>query len=260
MRRQTYTNWDIIIVDGSLPNPCIVNKSINDILTRLKTEGHDVIFVREEIPQGVCQARNLAIESDFTGNQFICRIDEDSISNPDYLEKLVKMMEDPTVGAAGGVVPLYGSDIIYRDSSKINVINKIILDENGNVLQLGDECWAGYIPDRIIPTHHLRSSFIFRREVLGKIKEKFGFGGFATDYSKVGFREESDFCLKVLSCGYKMLVDTSAINFHLQAASGGTRHPDYNEQVIIADDHFRRKIRFWHKRGILPKELYGVVK
>jgi GT2 family glycosyltransferase len=244
LREQTYTDWDLVIVDGSMPNPITSSKFIIDIFNRLRIEGHGIQYIREDFPQGVTYARNMALEKDKWENPLILRVDDDSICDKNYLAKLVaRIMAHPKAGAVGGIVPLFGHSEIYRNSEKIDMFSKIIVNDE-NVF-IGDDLGYFYIPNVIRPAHHLRSSFLFRKEVIDKI------GMFPIDYGKSGFREESDFCVRMLMSGYELWVDTSAVNWHLQANSGGVRSPDYAQNVQVANDHFIRKLKFWKRTGRL---------
>ena len=64
LREQTFQDWDLVIVDGSKPKPfweyC---KFLNDLVTRIKCEGHGVQLLRDD-GIGVCQARNKMLEQD----------------------------------------------------------------------------------------------------------------------------------------------------------------------------------------------------
>lgn len=257
LQRQTFKNWDLILVDGSQPYPCLASKIVMDIIARIKREGHDVIFKQDLDNFGVCHARNIAIEIDKTENPLICRIDDDSICDDRYLELLVKTLEEhPDAGAVSGLVPDYAHEPVYRKSDSFETINKIQLNDDGSIKQFGDDAWAMYEP-KVYQAHHLRSSFLFKRECLEKMKEKFGTAGFDTDLGQVGFREETSFCVKLLASGYKLYVNTEALCWHLSAPSGGTRRPDYTQQVQIADAHFRRKFSWWMKAGLLTKEMFN---
>ena len=246
LREQTFTNWDLVIVDGSQPNPIFVSKFLVDITNRMKMEGHGITYVRENFPQGVIMARNTAIQSDNWSNPLILRVDDDSVCDRFYLEKLVKLIESkPDAGAVGGVVPLFGQMEIVRNSERIDVFSKITFDSNGNVSRIGDDLGFCYEPNIIKQAHHLRSSFLFKKEAVEKV------GMFPVDYGKYSFREESDFCIRILMAGYELWVDTSAINWHLLAQSGGARGPDYFESVQVSDAHFKRKLSWWKRSGKL---------
>jgi len=246
IRNSTFKNFDIVIVDGSMPNPITHANFINSIINRIKLDGHGVQIIREEIPAGVGKARNRALFEDQFKNELCCRIDDDSILEPTFLGKLYKLMFlDPTLGGASGIVPT----LAYPKTDKTTIpkiMNEIKYDSDGNMIYIGDDCGYTWYPDVILPAHHLRSSFMFRREPAIKI------GGFLVEYGTSGFREETDFCIRMAYDGWKFVVDTSAICWHLQCGSGGVRCNDYNVQVHLCDDHFRRKFKRLYKKNGCP--------
>lgn len=244
LRNQIYKNWDVVIVDGSRPTPLVTRKYVNDIINRIKTEGHGVQYMVEKVPDGVCKARNKAVENDRFKNPLILRVDDDSVCEFDYLARLVTLIEDKNIGAVGGVVPLWGSPPFVRNTNCLKgIFNKIRFDKEGNIIYLGDDGGMQYHPAVILPSHHLRSSFLFRKEVFNEV------GGFPTEYGMVGFREETKFCMAMAWKGWRMLTDLKAICWHQQCPSGGVRTPDYMRQVQIGDETFRA----WAKEKYLKE-------
>ena len=54
---------------------------------------------------------------------------------------------------------------------------------------------------------------------------------FPTRLSKHGFREEQIFSYKAQMAGFKIGIDTGAVNYHQMTPSGGERFPDHNDLV-----------------------------
>jgi GT2 family glycosyltransferase len=241
IRRQTYQNFDIVILDDSRPVPVIQTHTfINMIIDRLIEDGHKVIYDVSPEVLGVCQARNYAFEIDTTNNPLVLRIDDDSILESDYLERLVKIMEDKSVGACGGIVPNYAPPRVIRDANILKIFNKITFDSEGNI-NMADDGGYEYENNKVLLSHHLRSSFIMRREIHEQI------GKYPLDYGISGFREESIYCLKIAYAGWKMMTDTGAIAWHLRCPSGGVRHANYVQEVQMADQHFKDEVKKLYK-------------
>jgi GT2 family glycosyltransferase len=243
LRTQTYREWDLVIVDSSQPYPLVnAYKFIGDIITRIKTEGHAVKYIVDVPPMGVCKARNRAVKEGF-GHQIIVRIDDDSVLEPDYIARLIKLMEPEDVGAVGGCVPVFGAPPMVRNINLLKgIFNRVKFDKEGNLTECADDGGFQYHPNVVLPSHHLRSSYAFRRKAYDDV------GGFPNDYGTIGFREETDFCLRIAWKGWRMLTDTGAIAWHCQCPSGGARAPDYMQQVQIADEHFRTKMKWMFNR------------
>lgn len=258
---QTFQEWDILILDDCSSNKCSDYKFFNDIIGRLKSDGHGVRVVRHEYPWiNIGKSRNHAVELSkkaFPNNtcEFICRIDDDSYCDANYLEKLYNIITDPTskeVGAVGGVVPVFGNPNLYRRVPKI--FNEVKWDKEGNITHLGDDggCDYNYFPLKgtpIIPSHHLRSSFMFRTKLHDKEPHPL-------EYGMTGYREETDLTLRWRWAGWKLLTDVSAVCYHQQARSGGARMDPraYHENAVRNDKHFKKKMKLlFNKQGGAPK-------
>ena len=260
LKNQTIKNWELVIVDGS-QTPITTRQFIQQAVNELQHNGHKVIVAREK-QRGVCHARNQAVEESKT--EVICRIDDDSYCAPDYLEKLWNLMKKGA-DCAGGLVPAFGSPRLIRNSSLLNkVFNEIKFDKEGNLICVNcgfrginirapaicEKCGESYIGDKaamlhypnvIKTSHHLRSSFMFRKSQWEKV------GGYDTWTGFTGWREETLFCMKLHWAGYKKFItDTSAIAWHMNCSTGGVRTADYGTQLVAIEDKFREwaKLRY----------------
>jgi GT2 family glycosyltransferase len=241
---QTYKDWDLIVVDDQKEAPIRTQKYINDCFVRIKCEGHGVRYIVQDVRRGIAAARNRAVKEAFP-SEFHIRIDDDSICAPDYLEKLMKIMTEGAlgikpedIGIVGGIVPYFGGPKIYRNTGRLGrffeeisyVPQGVMMTDNGGML------WT---PNKIMLSHHVRSSYIFRKSAWEKAK------GFPEETGiNVAFREETDFCIKTAYAGYKTIVDTSALCWHLKAPYGGTRpeNPaEYQQAIQINEMHFQKK-------------------
>lgn len=237
---QSFKEWDLVVVDQS-QTPIQSHYLFNEILWELKRLGHKVRVERSKIA-GVVSNRNQCFEvmEKMGDYKYSARIDDDSYCATDYLERLYAVIkEDACIGAVGGVVPNYGQPGFKRDIKHVKpIFNKIYIEEDN--LVIGDDGGWEYTEDIILPSHHLRSSFMINNEAareVGLYSQEFN-GGSA-------FREESDFCLKLLEKGYKLFTDTGAKCWHYRTPSGGCRISNYGESVQKLDAHFREK---WAKR------------
>lgn len=252
LQSQTFKKWDLIIVDGSQPQPLIAFKFIKDAITRIQCENHGVQYIKEEIPLGVCQARNRALYEDKFENPVIARVDDDAILAPNWLEKLSELMTRKNTGAAGGIVPMWSAPPIIRNTKCLNGIFNRVTFKDGKLSKLSDDGGYHYHPNMILHSHHLRSCFLFTRKAALDVK------GFPTGYGSSGFREETDFSIKLLMNNLHLWTDTSAIAWHNLCPSGGVRATDYLEQVQRADKAFKTKMEYWHKTGRLSQKQLAI--
>ena len=234
---QTYNAWDIVILDEndtSLDQCEFIQKLLN--LIRLKNHGVQVI--KNTLKIGVCNARNkLLEESNYNNIDYVARIDDDVIPEPDYLEKLVEVIE-LGYDIASGVTPLAFTPSPIRKTEWFDspIINRKDINEKGEITYYGDDCGVLYDKEVIIEAHEFRSSCLMKLEVAKKIR-------YPTNLSPVGFREEFFFSFKAMKEGYKIGVNTSAIIWHLQTSSGGCRHPNYAELVKSDNEYFYKWVR-----------------
>ncbi|KKK61165.1 hypothetical protein LCGC14_3017080, partial [marine sediment metagenome] len=108
----------------------------------------------------------------------------------------------------------------------------------------GDDGHFSWHPNRIIQSHHLRSSFLCWRDVFSKVGLYENSLGGAT-----GFREETYFCFKLMQKGYTLWTDTSALSWHAPGQGRDFGDRRYEEMVKQHDVWFRE-----HSKPIL-KEL-----
>lgn len=244
LRQQTHTAWDLILIDQS-QQPILHVHYIQSMISRLTHEKHRVV-VQQSTVGGVVANRNQAFdvqEKVFPDVRFSCRIDDDSICEPTYLEKLYAVIAaDEKIGAVGGVVPLYGGLEFQKDwntwvdrQDNNGIFNFVSVDDNGKI-HIGDDGGVMWYTDGILPSHHLRSSFMIRNDAAKKA------GYYDVRYgNKSCFREETDFCFALLEQGYILKTDTSAICWHLRAPYGGCRTPDWMQSAQICEQYFQKK-------------------
>ena|SRR3990167_66420 len=242
LRVQTYQDFDVVIVDGSQPNSIFSVHFVNLIINQLKMEGHGVYMRSINIP-GVCYARQSCLENDTYKNPLICRVDDDVILQPDYLEKLLEGI-NKGYDLVSGLTPNCGIPPIMRESKYVKpFISRIDVKDDGTITHMGDDCAFTYDTQEIIPTCHFRSCALYKREIHDNAND------YKLGLSMVGFREELFISLKAILAGYKLAVHTGAINWHLRTPSGGCRFPNY-EQLVMLDE---QRMQGWLKRKMEEK-------
>ena len=244
LRHQTFKDWDLVIWDEGKES--INNyKYVTDVLNRIKLEKHSIFYTKNNLKKGISHARNMCVETDRFNDVFI-RIDDDSVCEPDYIERLVSVYlnnkkKDGKDCCVGGLVPPFNSPEFYRDCTNMKVFNKAHFDENG--IYRNDDGGYVWLPHRIIPSHHLRSSFLFTRKIWEDV------GGFKLS-SNIGWEEETLFCFEAIYKGYKLFTDTGAICFHAHGRSGGARLPtaEYEELRKRIEDAFQKRMKRLYMR------------
>lgn len=229
IRTQTYQDFDIYILDDFSGTPLNNYHFLNCLMPRMILENHSVQYRRTDFVHGVSRARQTivdwALESDY---DYFIRVDDDCILQPDYIERLIKVAENYDI--CTGVTITFGP-CLKRDPKFLKgVINRIILNEQGDFIFNGDDCGMPYIKSEILPAHHFRSCALIKRKVHEKIKY------YPTKLSLNGYREELLFSLKAIIEGFTIGCDTQAVNFHMATPSGGERPTmslaPFNQQMV----------------------------
>jgi hypothetical protein len=167
------------------------------ILPLLTSKGieWEVIFTPR---QGQHVAHEIANQSGF---DFVWRLDDDNVAEPDVLQRLLALMADG-VGAVAGAVyevdrPIFGGTSLIQDFF------------SGLNFQ-----WA---PDQgVREVDILYGSFLYRA----------GIAHYKSKMSHVAFHEETIFTHRIRRNDWKLIVDTSIRTHHFKSPHGGTRHED----------------------------------
>jgi len=249
LRTQTFKNFDIFIVDDRSGVPYTNYHFLMSIINRLRLEDHKVIIQRNEIRFGVTKLRRKLIEKILRigKGDLILRLDDDNLLEPDYIERLVKVI-DQGYDIASGVVPLLGIPFFKRDTKFVKpFISDVRLDKEGNIIYFGDECGFEYNQAEIIPSPNFRSMALIKREVHEQIKyeDTLGF---------CSFREEQFFSFKAIMKGFKIGIDTGAIAYHLNTPSGGERTKEYYDNL---KNNHQKLMEFCKKNKGFLKEYRG---
>lgn len=257
---QTFKNWDLFILDNN-DDEYIISQDhlIMNIITKMQYDKHSVSILRGPMDtrHNIGFSRNILIENDW--NPIGCRIDDDSILEPDYLERLHSILiGTPMVAAVGGVVPVYGAPKIMKTPPKtvFNPIRRIEVPKKWLELSkalniegfkpdeeyydIGDPDDGGFVyhPNAILESDHLRSSFMFWNDKMKQI-------GMHPSSDDTGFREETIVSLRLRDCGYKLMTDTAAICWHLWTPNLG-RGGDvrtHQAKILINEIGFQRSYR-----------------
>lgn len=228
LRTQTFQDFDIFILDDCSGTPLTSYHFFNCIINRLKSENHMVFVKKTDFSEGVSKARHKIVkwanEFDY---EYYARVDDDVVLEPDYLERLFKVIEAGYDMASGVTVPMAGPTIKRDPKFLKGIANRVILDQNGDYIMNGDDCGIEYTESIIIPAHHFRSCALYKSEIHKKVNYC------PTTLSWHGFREEQIFSYKLWLAGYKIGVDTGAVNYHQMTPSGGERSTQTNENTMF---------------------------
>ena len=150
------------------------------------------------------------------GYEWVWRMDDDAIPEPNVLENLCKHISDD-VGAIGGAIltPPFTPDPLFS-TGKIDLINN------------EPNCQWFYIPE-VKEVEHLHCSFLYRA----------GVHDYNLGLSKVAHREETLFSWGLYRKGYKLLIVPNSTTWHLKNPQGGIRS-ESNQDLFSHDEQIFR--------------------
>ena len=212
------------------------------------------------------KTRNNCIEAD-NWNELAVRIDDDSYCEPDYLERLHAIATGQVnkikskipyesdrifiekhfdkIGAVGGIVPYHARQIYYRSTKNLRCFDEVLSNSMGEMISHPefrdsnptDRGHFSWYEDAVLPSQHIRSSFLYRNSAVKKV------GGHWGQANPTGMREEDHLCLILLDKGYFLFSDTGAIAWHLLATGAGARDlagKPYEEWININLEYFKK--------------------
>jgi len=183
----------------------------------------DAVDIKWEVSftNGVGQhhAHQKANTSDF---DYVWRLDDDTIANPDVLEKLLSHMKDDVGAVAGSVVTPGGE--AYHDWYALNLLD---------ITRAPNIQWCR--GTGVVEVEHLYSSFLYRTNIVD----------YCLELSQVAHREETIFSHRLFQAGYKLLVDRSAITWHYRNPEGGIRTQDDSTLWEHDEEIFRKELAKW---------------
>lgn len=248
---QTYKDWDVTIIDDSEKREDIREiPYIWQMLRLMDKRGHKwrVFFGPKKGPHACHQ-----ISLNEAKEDWIFRVDDDCILDRNCLEILVNSWKnEEKVGKIGGIGP-----VIVEPQSPFEVAYLPEFFESYKKYQgkvdaygvaLGDHQWRMHPDKKIQVVEHLYSSYIYSKKAAKEI------GGYDLNYNVVGHREETDFSYRMFKAGYNLVVEPSALIWHLRNPKGGIR--TYNDSNLWNQCHEYYLNKFKFERGKREEKVY----
>lgn len=186
------------------------------------------------------QARNEGIK--LSSGDIVAFIDDDSMVQPGWLDALIDVYQDETIGAAGGRV--IGMPEPYCD--QLEGPPRLTVATSGRVVAKD----AGLVSTNPIEVDHLIGcNMSFRRKALEMV------GGFDQNYTLTNLREETDMCVRVKKAGWRIMFHPFIAVVHFSARS---LQPYFLERPGIQFSNGRNGAYFALKHfGITPRTFVG---
>lgn len=242
VKKQTIYPDEILIIDGSL------NADTNTILVANPIRSLKYFLVDNE-NRGLTRQRNFGIRMVDDNAEIVCFLDDDTVLEKDYFEKLLETYKSfPEALGVGGYIfnetkwkqvkddYIANTSEFYFDGWKRKEGSRFILRKK---LNLDSNCPPGYSPafshgrsvgflpptGKIYEVEQLMGGVSsFRKSVF----EKFSFSTYFDGY---GLYEDADFTLRVAKTG-KLYLNTAAQLSHFHAPSGRPNQYKYGKMVV----------------------------
>lgn len=228
---QPYVNKEVIVVDSSS----------NDESEAVVAEFPAVRSLRlRHQKNNMPQARNEGIV--VSSGDVVAFIDDDSMVQEEWLDSLVSVYQDETVGAAGGRIISMPQP--YSEQFKGEPLLSVAND--GRVKAKG----AGLVSSAIIEVDHLTGcNMSYRRAALEQV------GGFDPNYTLTNLREETDLCVRVKRAGWRIVFIPSMAVVHFSPRS---LQPYFLEKPAVQFSNGRNGSYFAVKHfGLTPQTVKG---
>jgi glycosyltransferase involved in cell wall biosynthesis len=173
---------------------------------------------------GVCNAHQIALDECQT--DWIWRIDDDCIAEPNALQEMVNSIDNKT-GAVGGL-------IINPSNDKINTKSSSKIED---VYKCPNYQWFIPYDMSVKQVDHLYSSFLYRKSA--------ALHGYCKELSPVGYREETIFTHEMKLNGWEIKINPNSYIHHLMNPEGGIR--SYTDKNLWDHDEeiFKQKMEYW---------------
>lgn len=212
----------LIVFQDDQPGDLRENPVYKNLFILLSRVGIDWSFL---FGDGKGQVKNHQKVLEIATTEWIWRLDDDNAPEPDVLRKLMSHV-GPKVGAVGGSVvePGFQPGNMPASTSLPNI--KVAMNMQ-------------WIPgEGSVSADHLYSSFVYRKSA--------GKHGYCSELSPVGHREETIFTYEMRRAGWNLIIDRSAITWHMRNPQGGIRSYDDVSMWQRDEAIFDRKLSEWN--------------
>jgi GT2 family glycosyltransferase len=242
---QTYRFFDILIVDDAGDVNVQEHPMVANVVFRLEAEGHKVSFHRMKVNGGIGKARKEATAN--IKHKFCFDLNDDHFLEPDCLALMMAtILKDSKIGCVGSCTPM----VFWDDDKRIrkfdaykSKLNKIFKNPNNGSPEFNrgvDYVYVdkkGSIITSPVKVDHC-SQFIYRTGIVPV-------ADLPSEYSRIGFTEETDFSLRFRKAGYKLMFQPNAINWHMLSPKGGIRAISPLDRMDVCKDDWGVFINNW---------------
>jgi polysaccharide pyruvyl transferase CsaB len=234
-----YPNYEVIVVD---------NNSVDGtpaFLREFKQKQPDIKLILNETNYGFAKANNQGLAA--AEGEYLVLLNNDTVVPPGWLTRLVKHLQDHTIGLVGPATNFAGNEaripVLYNSWEEMEVF-------------ANEQTWQN---DNQIADIHVLAMFCiaFRKctfDEIGELDEEFGIGMF----------EDDDYAQRVRKNGYRTICALDAFVHHVGQASfkklirAGSYDPLFEKNKARYEAKWQTK---WlpHKHGKLQSEAHVIL-
>lgn len=227
----TYKNYEIIIVD---------NASTDNSVRRLQEKySNEIILFENKKNEGFSEANNIGIEiAKNRGCEYILLLNNDTVISKDCIGKLINCSAQENNCIVSPKIYYYDNkDIIWSAGAKM-LWKKGLASQNGiNTID------KGQYNKKLNVEFATGCCLLIPIEVIDSI------GGLSTDYFL--YYEDTDYCIRALNAGFKIIYEPEAILYHkVSASTGGEESYMYiyyntRNRLIFNKKHNKKNIIYY---------------
>ncbi|MGN0361330.1 MAG: glycosyltransferase family 2 protein [Bilifractor sp.] len=215
VRKQTYTNWQLCIADGSG-----TDRTVEKIMKRYVSMDRRICYKKLKRNNGISGNTNEALK--MADGDYVLLCDHDDVIPPDALFELVKALQDREV------------DLVYTDEDKISMDSTKRFYPNFK---------PDFNPDLLCSTNYICHLFLFSREFYLK------YGGFRSAFDGA---QDYDLILRYTEKARK-ICHIPKVLYHWRSYMGSTS--DNPESKSYAFENGRRAVEDHYRRLGIPAHV-----
>jgi len=237
LKKINYMDFKILIID---------NNSNNNSVSILEESYKEYKIIKLEENLGFARGNNVGIKEAISNSaQFVLLLNNDTIVDPNFLNKMIESFyrnSKSNIGIVGAKIYSFYDKQLSEAAGNIDFFKFITINDAN---KKSDKC------DLEKQTSFISGCcMLINKEVFAKV------GLLPDEYFM--YYEDTDFCVKVLEAGFKILYNPEAIIFHkISSSSGGKQSPFSikwnNRNRIIFMDKYKYKVS---KRKFTYSQIY----
>lgn len=240
LKELNYSNYEVVVVDNGSKG--------EDADTLWNEYQNQVTIIRNNKNYGFAEGNNVAIRDILSRDtsQYILLLNNDTVVDPNFLEKLVSVSEmDKNIAINGPTIYYYDSpNLIQFAGGKINMWT-------GRRKVIGYQKLEQTVSLNVAETDYIMgAALLIKTSVIRKI------GLLDPDY--FAYTEDVDWCYRAKKFGYKIVHVPTAKVYHKESAStGGHLNPQvlfyiYRNSILF----MKKNAKFYHWFTYIPVSLF----